>query len=237
MEVDQITKSVVAGIFQFLEEELNKSTTTSKQKESLEITKQCLATAFKMDVGDPQFRPKIMLRLLVAARLDEVGDAEASEEDKESAEFWKQMGNAAMNRLKLQEALDCYNMAISYDSKNAAIFCNRAATYLKLGWTEEAVKDCEVAIQLKPSYAKAFSRMGFAYSERHKYADATLCYQKAVELDPENGSYHENLRVAQAQHIAMKRKNFNLEEFLASWRLQMQSIIYLSDAQTMFSER
>lgn len=122
---------------------------------------------------------------------------EASEADKLNAEELKNKGNDAMGRESFAEALEEYNQAIELDGNNAAYFCNRAATFIKLEQYDEARRDCQIAAQLDPSYARAYGRMGHTYSCQNKTVDAILCFKKALELEPENESYITNFQALQ----------------------------------------
>lgn len=42
---------------------------------------------------------------------------------------------------------------------------SRAAAYSKLNDFQNAIKDCEKAIEIDPKYAKAYGRMGYSYIE------------------------------------------------------------------------
>ena len=59
-----------------------------------------------------------------------------------------------------------------------------------------AVEDCRRAIDMDPSYSKAYGRMGLAYSSVDKHKDAVDCFKKALELEPDNESYKTNLQLA-----------------------------------------
>lgn len=138
------------------------------------------AFPFKFHTGDEYERPP-----------------EASEADKMIAEELKNKGNDFMIKENFEEALKDYNKAVELDGNKAAIFCNRSACYIKLGEYDNALRDCQIAAQLEPSYAKAYARMGLAYSCQNQTVDAILCFKKALELEPENESYQTNFESLQ----------------------------------------
>ncbi|XP_062366327.1 small glutamine-rich tetratricopeptide repeat-containing protein alpha isoform X5 [Cinclus cinclus] len=74
---------------------------------------------------------------------------------------------------------------------------SRAAAYSKLGNYAGAVRDCERAIGIDPGYSKAYGRMGLALSSLNKHTEAVVYYRKALELDPDNGTYRSNLQIAE----------------------------------------
>ncbi|CAL8068314.1 unnamed protein product [Orchesella dallaii] len=161
---------------------------------------------------------------------------EASDSDKKLADEWKNKGNEVMLRLLFLEGLECYNKAIALDGNNPVYFCNRAAAFIKMERYEEARRDCQIAVQLDPSYAKAYGRMGLTYSSQNNQVDAILCYRKARELDPENESYRKNLQVAQHLMIqdipsaqAQVSASPNLETFLSNPNLANMASQMLQD--------
>jgi len=122
--------------------------------------------------------------------------SEASREDKNLADFSKDAGNACMKDGDFNEALKLYTEAIDLDGNNAVYFCNRSAAYIKLDDLEKALRDVQVALQLDPTYARAYGRMGVIQSTLGNHLKAYSCYKKANELDPGNDSYENNLRVS-----------------------------------------
>ena len=66
-----------------------------------------------------------------------------------------------------------------------------------MGNHSQAIDDCEMALRIDDKYSKAHGRMGLAYTEMKEYAKAIEAYQKALEFDPSNESYKNNLKVAQ----------------------------------------
>jgi len=122
---------------------------------------------------------------------------EASPESKNEAETHKNLGNEEMKSGKIEEAMENYTQAINLDGRNAVYFCNRAAAHLRLNNLDKALRDCQIAIQLNRTYARAYGRMGVTYSTMNDNLRAYACYRKAFELEPDNESYMNNLRVAQ----------------------------------------
>ncbi len=73
----------------------------------------------------------------------------------------------------------------------------RAAAHSKLNNHQEALNDCKRAISCDPNYSKAYGRMGLAYASMNDHIRARDCYRKAVDLDPTNESYRNNLLIAE----------------------------------------
>lgn len=89
--------------------------------------------------------------------------------------------------------------AIEFDPYNAIYFCNRAAAYNRLGQFDNVIADCEAAIKLDPMYGKAYGRLGIAYSNLNRFADAKNAYMKAAQLDPSNPTYKANMKLAESK--------------------------------------
>ena len=60
-----------------------------------------------------------------------------------------------------------------------------------------AIEDCQRAIDMDPSYSKAYGRMGLAHSSLNKHKEAVENFKKALELEPDNESYKSNLQIAE----------------------------------------
>lgn len=76
-------------------------------------------------------------------------------------------------------------------------YCNRAATYSRLGVFQRAADDCYMALRYEPRYSKAYGRLGMAMSKLGHPGRAVQAYQRALELEPWNQDYASNLELAQ----------------------------------------
>ena len=85
------------------------------------------------------------------------------------------------------------------DGRNAIYYCNRAAVYSKLGNYKQVIKDCQTALSIDPQYSKAYGRMGLAYTSLKQHKEAKDCYKKALEMEPENENYKNNLQLAEKE--------------------------------------
>ena len=56
-----------------------------------------------------------------------------------------------------------YSKAIELDGGNPVFYCNRAAAHSKMNNHHLAIEDCQRAIDMDPSYSKAYGRMGLAH--------------------------------------------------------------------------
>ncbi|XWS25144.1 hypothetical protein CRYUN_Cryun27aG0045300 [Craigia yunnanensis] len=117
---------------------------------------------------------------------------------KNLAETFKCQGNRAMQSKLYSDAIELYSVAVSLCDDNAVYYCNRAAAYTQIQKYNEAIRDCLKSIEIDPNYSKAYSRLGLAYYAQGNYADGIeKGFKKALQLDPNNESVKENIRVAE----------------------------------------
>lgn len=80
--------------------------------------------------------------------------------DKTAAEKFKQTGNQQMSNKQYDAAIESYTKAIELDSTNPVYYSNRAAAYSSKQDHLGAVADAEKAIEIDPSFSKAYHRLG-----------------------------------------------------------------------------
>lgn len=61
--------------------------------------------------------------------------------------------------LPLHSLLPIYR-AIALDGRNAIFYCNRAAVHSKINNYQQAIADGLRALQIDPTYSKAYARLG-----------------------------------------------------------------------------
>ncbi|KAK9805260.1 hypothetical protein WJX72_009420 [[Myrmecia] bisecta] len=116
----------------------------------------------------------------------------AEEEEKRlaAAEESKQEGNQLYGAGEYEDAVDKYTDALEAAperaKQRAVYFANRAACHLKLRQFAQAARDCSAAIDLDPTYLKAWLRRCTAYGELDDLDRALADASKIVELDPGN---------------------------------------------------
>lgn len=103
-----------------------------------------------------------------------------------TAKEFKDQGNAFVKEKKYKEALDCYSKAIEIDPKDPILYSNRAAMHINLTQLDEAIKDADKAIELKPEYGKAYIRKGDALKKKGDETAALETYKKGLEKEPGN---------------------------------------------------
>ncbi|XP_045779544.1 small glutamine-rich tetratricopeptide repeat-containing protein alpha-like [Maniola jurtina] len=183
-------KIVAASIVNFLKQQLEGETLSVDSRESVEVGVQCIETAFEL-TADELARGVDLLQLVRQQK----GSPAPAERDE--AERLKNEGNELMKADRYREALAKYSRAIELDPRNSVYFCNRAAAHFKMGAHESAVADCTAALALQPNYGKAHGRLGIALTALDRHAEARAAFARASQLEPDNESYKQNLRLAE----------------------------------------
>lgn len=105
-----------------------------------------------------------------------------------------------------EKAVSAYKKLINATPDDAVSHFNLARAYNKLNKDEEAEKEFETAVKLKPEEVEFLTELGGARIKLAKYHEALVPLKKALELDPENPEAEELLEDAQA---GAKRVDYN----------------------------
>jgi stress-induced-phosphoprotein 1 len=103
-----------------------------------------------------------------------------------TAEEFKAQGNKAFASGDFQTAIDLFSKAIELDSTNHVLYSNRSAAYCSLKDYKSASADAEKTVQLKPDWAKGYSRKGAALYGMGDYFAAAEAYQEGLKIEPNN---------------------------------------------------
>ncbi|KAJ1365779.1 hypothetical protein KIN20_026212 [Parelaphostrongylus tenuis] len=193
-------KNLVVSFIQFIRHKVSTNKCTEDQVEALEVAVQCLESAFGLTDANYAFQPsKPLLDVFTAAEGLPSGENELPEPTQaeiDEANKLKEEGNDLMKSSQFDAAVSKYNEAIKLN-RDPVYFCNRAAAYCRLEQYDLAIQDCRTALALDPKYSKAYGRMGLALSCQNRYQQAVDAYKKALELDPNQESFKNNLRIAE----------------------------------------
>ncbi|BFZ12299.1 hypothetical protein BsWGS_15338 [Bradybaena similaris] len=140
----------------------------------------------------------------------------------------KEKGNTAFKEGNYPLAVQFYTEAIKRNPDDAKIYSNRAACYTKLMEFAMALKDSEDCIKLDPTFVKGYLRKGAILLAMKEPTKATLAYQKALELDPNNSEalegYRKALMLENEDPEAVKQKamsNPEVQQILSDPAMQM----------------
>jgi stress-induced-phosphoprotein 1 len=112
-------------------------------------------------------------------------DAKALEE--------KEAGTVLFKEGKFPDAIKRYTESLRRNPKDHTVYSNRAQCYLKLMTPQPAVKDTEKCIELKPDFARGWSRRGMAYKMLKEYTLAMDDFNMALSLDKDNDEAKQGL--------------------------------------------
>ena len=99
-----------------------------------------------------------------------------------TAQEYKDQGNQHFTKQEWQDAVNAYTLAIELNHPDKhACYGNRSAANLKLGNTTAAVADANCAIDAKPTWWKAYSRLGAALQTRKEWGDAEKAYKDGLQ--------------------------------------------------------
>ncbi|KAL2271873.1 hypothetical protein VTJ83DRAFT_1244 [Remersonia thermophila] len=124
----------------------------------------------------------------------------------------KEEGNQQYKAGQWQAALDLYTQALGVDpanrGTNSKILQNRALCRIKLKQYDEAIADCEKAIQLDPQYLKARKTKANALGLAGKWEAAVREWKSIQELDPEDRTIIREVRKAELELKKSLRKDY-----------------------------
>ena len=114
--------------------------------------------------------------------------------DPAKAETAREEGNELFKQQKYPEAVERYTESIKRDPEDHRVYSNRAACYTKLTAFNEALKDAEKCIALKPDFPKGYTRKGHVEFFTKQYDKALETYQLGLSKDPTNEELKDGLR-------------------------------------------
>merc|ERR1711865_378414 len=118
----------------------------------------------------------------------------AKRDEKQEAEALKAEGNDAFMDGKMDEALECYTLAIMSDPTLFSAYTNRSAVLHKLGRDADAETDADKAIELNKRFTKGYLRRGAAREGQGKLQEALKDFEHARTLEPCNKETSRQLR-------------------------------------------
>ncbi|GLV38330.1 uncoordinated 45 [Carabus blaptoides fortunei] len=118
-------------------------------------------------------------------------------ETKDKAEKLKEQGNEAFKNNEWDTAISLYSEAVllaESESRELATYLkNRAAAYLKKEKYEEALKDCDLSLEIVPTDPKALFRRSQALENLKRYEEAYRDARQVLNVDPTNKAIQSTL--------------------------------------------
>eukprot|EP00658_Telonema_sp_P-2_P011834 TRINITY_DN14532_c0_g1_i1.p1 TRINITY_DN14532_c0_g1~~TRINITY_DN14532_c0_g1_i1.p1 ORF type:complete len:596 (-),score=219.51 TRINITY_DN14532_c0_g1_i1:314-2062(-) len=119
---------------------------------------------------------------------DRVSTQSTGDSGRAMAQEAKAKGNAAFSAGNFEEAVKHYSDAIGHDASDHVFYSNRSACLSSLNRYDEALADANKCIELKPDFAKGYSRKGAALHGQNKLQEAHGAYEEGLKIDPENAA-------------------------------------------------
>jgi len=101
-------------------------------------------------------------------------------------EVYDLLGMCHTMQKNYDEALVCYDRALSLRPSKASSYSNRGSAYVKLNRLREAFNDFSTAIKLDSSLSDPYEGIGECYCKGGQYAYAITYLNKAISRDREN---------------------------------------------------
>ncbi|KAM5211912.1 sperm-associated antigen 1 isoform 2-T2 [Hipposideros larvatus] len=157
-------------------------------------------TRILMDLDGPSWREKLPTIPSVPTSIQlrawrpaaemlqhQVGDSCSQDQpgttDEKMFKTLKEEGNQCVKDKNYKDALNKYSECLKINSKECAIYTNRALCYLKLCQFEEAKQDCDRALQIDNGNVKACYRRALAHKGLKDYEKSLNDLNKVLLLD------------------------------------------------------
>lgn len=114
------------------------------------------------------------------------------------AEQAKARGNEAFADGDAGTACACWTEALVWSPGDAALYSNRSAGNLRLGWFDDALADAQQALLLRPRWPKAQYRVGLALAALKDFRGAADAFRRCLDLDPGLDAAQKQLDAAEA---------------------------------------
>jgi len=94
---------------------------------------------------------------------------------------------------EINQALDAVQELFKDYPNESLLFNIRGACYAGLGQLDDAIKNYEDAIAIKPDYAKAHFNLAGSFHDLDQMEEAVKSYEKTIEIEPSYAEAHNNL--------------------------------------------
>jgi len=102
----------------------------------------------------------------------------------QNSKEWYEKGLRLIDEKKYDEALKCYDKAISMNSGNLDAWYGKGWILYEQGRYEEVTPCCDRMLEINKNFIKAWILKGHALSMQKQYEDAIFCYDSALKINP-----------------------------------------------------
>ena len=113
--------------------------------------------------------------------------------DPAKAEEHKDRGNELFKAGDFPGAIREFDEGVKRDPNNKFLYSNRSFAYIKLMEPTSALKDADKALELDPTFVKAWARKGTCHQLHKEYHKAMDAFAKGLELDENNKDCKEGM--------------------------------------------
>lgn len=107
--------------------------------------------------------------------------------------FYNQLGCALSDQGQLDQAIACFQRALSFYADHAEIHNHLGIALAKKSQFDVAKTHFEQAIALKEGYVQALYNLGIILNEQEEFTSAITCYQRVLQLKPDYADAYNNL--------------------------------------------
>lgn len=153
---------------------------------------------------------------------------------KDSADEYKEKGNAFIKAKDFESALKMYTLAIETYSNEAVYFSNRSQCFLSLGKYDECIEDTKKAIAIDKSFSKSYFRQMTAYEKMGQNMRALQTCQHWMEAVPNDNISQTNYdRV----HNKIIEENIKLKKSQIKWSKYPKEVNFVEKKPHMQSKK
>jgi tetratricopeptide (TPR) repeat protein len=116
-----------------------------------------------------------------------------SESQAEPSIAYFNMGNACRGENRPEEAIACYQRAVSLQPIYAEAYNNMGLIFQEKGDLDESIHCFQRAIESNPKLFHAYFNMGVSFENMQDVDDAIFCFQKALLLKPDLSAAYNRL--------------------------------------------
>lgn len=135
----------------------------------------------------------------------------------ENAQAWNHLGLAYHGSGNFQEALSCYQHALTLDRNLAPVYFNLGNLYLENNQVPESIGNLSTFTALQPANPEGWIKLSAAQLRFHRPDDAEKSLAKAAALTPRDPEIQNNLGLA---HLERRRPREALQSFARAVQLQ-----------------